>query len=113
MLKITVGLVGLIYGTVLSLFKREWHKYYMSLVISIDQYGNCVCQYLFNHTLIKKSGYKFGNIDETISSVLGKNKRDETLTIIGKMLSNVLNFLDKNHVENSIDETIIVEVNNG
>lgn len=81
-------------------------KYLFKIAYSIDQLGNVVCSELFNITLIKykKDSYKFGNPDETISSVLGKNKQRNTLTKTGKLLSRFLNFLDKNHVIKSIEE---------
>ena len=49
-------------------------------------------------------GYQFGVIGETISSALGKNQRDKTLTTTGKILVFILDFLDENHCENSIKE---------
>ena len=56
---------------------------------------------LFNKVLINEKGYRFGDIRETISSVLGKNQRDKTLTKTGKVLVWVL---DKNHCEKSIED---------
>lgn len=105
-LKIIVAPLAYLYGTIISLKKREWSKWNKDLAIAKDQYGNSVCKYLFNWLLIKKEGYKFGNIDETISSVLGKNKRDNTLKYLGKFIDKVLHKLDNNHSLNSIDETI-------
>ena len=51
-----------------------------------------------------KDGYKFGNFNETISSALGKNERDKTLSKTGKLLVKILDFLDKNHCIKSIKE---------
>ena len=80
-------------------------KFFLAIAISIDQLGNVVCQHLFNHCLIKKeSRYKFGNVDETISSVLGKNKLEKTLTILGIYLLSLLEFIDSNHGVKSIEE---------
>ena len=53
--------------------------------------------------LSKKKGYKHGNINETISSVLGKNEYFGTLTKTGIALVKILNFIDKNHCAKSID----------
>lgn len=81
-------------------------EYLFKIAYSIDQLGNVVCSELFNITLIKyknESSYKFGNPDETISSVLGKNKQRNTLTKAGEILSKFLNFLDRNHVIKSIE----------
>ena len=66
-------------------------KFFLAIAISIDQLGNVVCQHLFNYCLVKKeSRYKFGNVDETISSVLGKNKLEKTLNILGIYLLSLL-----------------------
>ena len=51
-----------------------------------------------------KDGYKFGNFNETISSALGKNERDKTLSKTGKLLVKILDFLDKNHCKKSIKD---------
>ena len=41
---------------------------------AIDVFANIHGSEIFNDLLIKKGGYKFGNPQETISSVLGKIK---------------------------------------
>ena len=51
-----------------------------------------------------KTGYKFGVEGETISSALGKNERDGTLTKRGKQLVKLLNWLDKDHCRKAIVE---------
>lgn len=98
--------IAYLYGTIFSLLKGEFNEYNKDLAISKDQYGNGLCKYLFNHLLITKRGYKFGNINETISSVLGKNYRDKTLTKLGKFLSFILNTIDKDHVQKSINSNV-------
>ena len=55
--------------------------------------------------LITKDGYKFGNSNETISSTLGKNERDNTLSQIGKALVWLLDKIDKDHCKKAIVET--------
>jgi hypothetical protein len=90
------------YGLIRVRNKKQW---FLNLAISKDQYGNVLGMYLFNDLLIlKKAKHRFGHPDETISSVLGKNKRDGTLTKSGQILSNVLDFLDHNHVIKSIEK---------
>jgi hypothetical protein len=103
---------GLSVGLVKSFLNRKWYKgiFYLSqnfraIAVSIDQLGNVVCSHLFNITLIKKdSKHLFGNPDETISSVLGKNKLNGTLTKIGIILTKILHFFDKNHSIKSIEQ---------
>lgn len=95
--------VSFIYGTLVNLFKWRLGKYYFNVAFSIDQLGNVVCMDLFNHTLIKRrSEHLFGDPDETISSVLGKNKEKETLTWVGRILVRILNCIDPGHVEDSV-----------
>ena len=72
--------------------------------ISIDQLGNVVGARLFNIALIKSNGWQFGDPDETISSVLGKNKRLGLLKPLGRALDSLLDKIDKGHSINSIEE---------
>lgn len=76
------------------------------MALSIDQTGNVIMADLFNIILINKKGYKFGDEDETISSVLGKNKINNNLKPLGKALDWVLDKIDPNHSIKSIDYTI-------
>jgi len=79
------------------------NKYLFRIAKSIDQTGNSICEKLFNDTLLKKTAkHHFGNEDETISSVLGKNKKAKTLTMIGKWLAWLLNRIEADHVEKAI-----------
>jgi len=94
--------VGFVFQVVTTLFKSI-NKYLFTIAKSIDQLGNVVCADLFNTTLIKKGDYTFGNEDVTISHVLGMNKKINTLTFTGKLLSNFLNLIDKQHVEKAIE----------
>jgi len=93
------------YCSVVALLRQEWNDYNMNLAIGKDQYGNALGKYLFNQILITKEGYQFGNVDETISSVIGKNKVKGTLTTFGKVLDFLLDLLDENHSIESIDHT--------
>lgn len=93
------------YGVIRSLTKKEFNSYNFCLAVAKDQYGNALCKYLFNDFLITKDGYKFGNIDETISSCIGKNKVKGTLTFLGKLLDWLLDKFEPNHSILSIDNT--------
>lgn len=77
-----------------------------SLALWLDQIGNAVCRDMFNRLLIEQDGYKFGKVQETISSVLGKNERDWTLSLGGLLLVIVLDSIDKDHCKNSIQDFI-------
>ena len=76
--------------------------YFKSSAVNLDRFGNSEFRTLFNLTLNKKGGYEFGNFEETISSALGKNQRDNTLSFAGKVLVFILDTIDKNHCKKSI-----------
>lgn len=93
--------IGFAYGIV-SAVLSAMDYYLFKIAKSIDQHGNVVCAHLFNDTLIKKGGYRFGDEDKTISHVIGKNKVDGTLTGLGVWLDRVLDRIDKDHSVKSI-----------
>ena len=76
--------------------------YFRSTALSIDIWANREFRTLWNDKLRIDSGYEFGKENETISSALGKNERDNALTNCGKILVAILDFFDENHCENSI-----------
>lgn len=92
------------YFVVLFTSKDHAKGYFKSTAINIDKFGNREFRTLWNKALRTDDGYKFGNPEETISSALGKNERDGTLSKVGKVLTWVLNLLDKNHGLKSIVE---------
>lgn len=105
--------LGLLLTFFVNLYKRRWSfsfkrldQQFLSIATSIDASGNVVCKDLFNLILIQKGGVGFGNRKETISSVLGKNKRDGTLTRTGKVIAFVLDKIDPNHCAKSIDSRV-------
>jgi hypothetical protein len=91
-------------GFVFSMFYPKRGKYLYRIALGIDQLGNVVCARLFNFFLIDLDGYQFGDEDETISSVIGKNKQSNTLTPFGIALDMLLELIDKNHSEDAIEE---------
>lgn len=101
-----LAIPSLLVGIIISLFSHRGDRYFKDIAISIDMFGNVLCQHLFNITLIQKSGYKFGKFGETISSVIGKNKRDNNLSKIGKILDKILDLCDKNHSLDAINDKI-------
>lgn len=103
--------IGFVFGFFASFFDSKLKNgfYYFgencrSIAYSIDQLGNTTCAHLFNHTLIKrKEGYLYGNPDETISGVTGKNKIKGTLTKTGMLLDCILESFEENHSELAIE----------
>ncbi|PHS53082.1 MAG: hypothetical protein COB01_05940 [Lutibacter sp.] len=97
---------GIIYGVLYKFFTKTFTglgEFSLKISISLDQLGNVSMQYLFNEIMIIKGGYKFGNRDETISSVIGKNVKLKKLSTFGKLINSILDFIDIGHSLNSID----------
>ncbi len=109
-LSLVFGCLGFVYSALILPFRdslrtlnKRLGSYFLQIALSIDQMGNVIMQHLFNDIMITKQGYKFGKVDETISSVLGKNQIRGTLKGVGKWLNWLLNKLDNNHSVNSIE----------
>ena len=99
--------IGFTYSVILTICKsgyKSLDKYLFNCAIAADQHANTFLAKLFNDIMIKPGGAKFGNPDETISSVLGKNKLKNKLSLVGKGLDLLLNLIDNNHSIKSIDK---------
>jgi hypothetical protein len=94
--------IGFTFQVIATLF-RSIDSYLFQIAKSIDQHGNLVCAELFNLTLIKRKGYKFGDMDKTISYALGRNAEMKTLTYLGKKVCNLLNVIEKDHVKKAVE----------
>jgi len=101
---IVISIILFPIGFIFAMFYPGRKKYIYKIALSIDQLGNVICARLFNFFLIDIIGHKFGNEDETISGVIGKNKRTNTLTGLGIALDCILELLDKNHSVKAIEE---------
>ena len=98
--------IGFLYSVVLTLLKSGYKTlddYLFNCALATDQHANVFLAKLFNDVMIKQGGHKFGNPDETISSVLGKNKLMGKLSLCGKCLDYILHLLDENHSIKSIE----------
>jgi 8-oxo-dGTP diphosphatase len=99
--------IGFTYSCLLTLFKNgyaELDNYLFKCAIADDQQANTYLAKLFNDILIQKDGHKFGNPDETISSVLGKNFLIKKLSLVGRFLNWILNLIEKDHSLKAIEE---------
>lgn len=114
-LALVLGLVlipcGIVFTGVKAVRERSWRKIlgYLdksagALALAIDHFGNTVCRDLFNAIFVKGNCHDFGDIRETISSVLGRNYRYGTLTRTGKLLVAILDAIDPNHVIKAIKD---------
>ena len=97
--------LGLVYSLITFRFSfKQLGSYWFVMAVSVDQLGNVVMSTLFNDLLIRKYGHKFGDEDQTVSMVLGVNKKMGTLTKLGKLIADILNKIDPDHVEKAIEK---------
>ena len=97
--------IGWVYSMIT--FKLSFKRlggYWFVMAVSVDQLGNVVMGTLFNKLLRTKYGHKFGDEDQTVSMVLGVNKKMGTLTKLGKFIADLLNKIDPDHVEKAIEK---------
>lgn len=92
--------------TIINYIVVKEKGYFRSTALSIDIFANREYRATWNKFLKKENGYPFGKKGETISSSIGKNQRDGTLTKTGEILCSILDWLDKNHCQNSINNEI-------
>jgi len=98
----------IMYSIIMTPSLKALNEHFFQLAKSIDQFGNRLACDLFNDILITDKGHKYGNIDETISSVTGRNYQAGTLTRAGRIFRAFLDFaFGKNHSVNSIGERTI------
>ena len=91
--------------TIFNALNVKKKGYFKDTAINIDRFGNREFRFSLNKYLItEKSPDRFGNIAETISSVLGKNELSDNLTTLGKLLCWVLDKIEKNHCIKSINK---------
>ena len=97
------GLVFAVAGAVATGSPRKAVGYLSALVlalaIGLDIFSNTLCRDLLNDTMRLPGGYAFGKQGETISRALGKNKETGTLSKAGIRLANLLDWIQKDHVE--------------
>ena len=101
--------VVFLYVVIKTLFRerpRTLKVWFWRTARAIDVFANVNAAELFNDIFIKRKGYKFGHPGETISSVLGKNQYDKTLTKLGNALRYMLDIMRPNHCLDSIKEDI-------
>jgi len=103
---IPLSVIGGFY-TAFSNIREAWYaigtRMYKSAV-SIDQYANIWVGDVLNKVMITEEGYQYGDEDDTISDITGRNERDGTLTKAGQRFTKILNILGKDHSLESIDE---------
>lgn len=104
--------IGFIYGVFASFWKhrfktgiRNVDRKFLELAKGIDKYGNVACAELLNATLITKdSPYRFGRIEQTISKVIGYNYLYGYLTYTGRVLNQILEWIDPGHTVDAVHD---------
>ena len=110
-LLLILGIPGFFYSFIKMIVTFHWKEamYRMAQIIrrvtvAIDEVGNVLIAEFMNDFAITKDGYLFGDSEETISSCLGRNQRDQKLRKFGIMVVTILNVFDDNHSIKSIEE---------
>ena len=100
-------LMGIVYSMkdilTIAFWKTLSDKTYKSATL-ISQLGNVWMKELLNDVCITSEGTPYGDEDDSISDITGRNLRDGTLTKTGIGLAKSLNLLGKDHALESIDE---------
>jgi len=74
-------------------------KYYIDMAYLYDVFVNVCWGDFFNDVFKKWNAYPYGDHQDSISRVLGKNKALQQLTRFETWVANWLNKLDRDHVE--------------
>ena len=76
---------------------KKWYKNKnqseFQKAFNIDVFGNYQFADFWN-LIFSNGGYKFGSFGETISSVLGKKLKENTLSFIGYAILLIIDFID-------------------
>ena len=104
MILFLIAYILLLPMTIINYFVAKKDGYFRNTALNIDIFANREFRATWNLVFRNDLGYKFGKEGETISSALGKNQRDETLTKTGKAVCWILDKIDKDHCKNSIKE---------
>jgi len=79
--------------------------YMRDSAVNLDRYANREFRFSLNkYLIVEKSPDRFGDITETISSVLGKNQQSNNLTKFGITIANILDTIEKEHCKKSINK---------
>jgi hypothetical protein len=83
---------------VINVRERKWFKTVSkrkyTKAFAIDVFANFLFPTTWTFLLSKKSGYKFGKLGETLSSVLGRKKIENSLNFFGKIIYYTLYAVD-------------------
>ena len=92
-----VGIVGKFWRTKIGNGLDEFSTDLKNTSITLDVLGNITVFNWLWFLFKRKSGYKFGKLNETISYVLWRNYTAETLTGFGLLLYKMIDSFDRGH----------------
>lgn len=98
-----------IYYIVTFKWKSGWialDDWFFKMALGLDQFGNISNRETLKILLTKKGGHPFGDEDDTVSYVIGRNKYKGKLNRFGKLNERLLNAIEKKHVEIAIQKKI-------
>lgn len=87
--------------SIIVVWLKDIRRYIWNILILFDQAVNVIFGPLLNMILRPKKS-KFGDPDETLSSVMGKNVQDNEC--VGcKLICKLLHLIDKDHCVNNVE----------
>lgn len=98
---------GFIYSLRYIFTKRFWNNLRRKIFYTgelWDMAANVWACEIGNDFFISESNNEYGDRDDTISDITGRNERDNTLTPFGVKFTRFLDVLGKNHSIESIEE---------
>lgn len=81
-------------------------NWFYKMALGLDQFGNVANRETLKFLLTKKGGHPFGDEDDTVSYVIGRNLFKGKLTFFGKFIERILNLCEKDHCTVAINKKI-------
>jgi len=107
------AILSVIFDPIYYLIALKWQSglnhlgdWFKKLAISIDQFGNASSATMLNFALRKKGGIDFGDEDDNISYIIGRNYYHNSLTIFGHLIRIMLHLIDRHHVQKAVDKKV-------
>lgn len=82
---------------------KAFERWVLKIAKSLDQLGNVLCSVPFKYIFLKKGVDWLEDEDLTVSYVIAIMKNEGKLSIVGRCLAWLLNFLDKDHLKKAIE----------
>ena len=82
---------------------KAFERWILKIAKSLDQLGNVLCSVPFKYIFLKKGVDWLEDEDLTVSYVIAIMKNEGKLSIVGRFLAWLLDFLDKDHLKKAIE----------